>query len=1096
MFTLKILFLSYISARIVKVCNIKINVLFLISFLFITIPLITYGATYSTGIVQTSELNQNYELKVECLNENDESLSSYMSGKGEVPCSPSAKKIKFSDANFSLSLCPECEREPVAALYIEERDFQMYPLDQSETGCASDEVYYLRVTVDRDSAEFFQVDITNEDGTNEPLNLNVYTNYRVTPGCGFKNFAGEGNEIFEGDVAGDEDDEEVELVLYDDGTASIDEDTGPENIDESQQQVETNPNMSLGGLELTSKFEEKDISVVSHTSVGTKNPNRPVAVISRKDIELSGMTNLYDLLITRAHYNYFGMHRTLVLGSSYTTFLMDGRRLPDPNSNHIFNSGYVLKFLPLVAVDRIEILSGSATVLHGGQAVSGAVNIVLREEFEGLEIQLDLQRPTSAGANAEQGSMVWRGKVAEGHMMVAAETSQQEEIASADRKFSRAGWAEGGSFANTTGVSIGGNTVFIPTKSYDSQGQTTATHIPDAEGATVARLLGDCSKEDGYTGPLANPSGVPGIGCGFPYANTAWEVDRSERQSVFLSFDHPVGEDTEAYLGARIAQGKTAFRYAPSVGTFSFTPSSDVIDELTADPEINSLPDSLIIAHRFVGHGPRNWRSNLDEYDLTLGLRGKFQNNIGYDAHMRNYRYRDEENGDTFVSRRIVQDILKNPSADMAYDFSNPQSTDPAHLAAIRTSALQLDRQQGIEHRTARLTLNGETFTLPGGNTGWAVSTEIDNEEQYNKNRYSSMYGGDYEVFDSSDVLGSGGINFEGERQRISTMGELFLLPLKDWQVGLGTRYDDYDDVGGATSFQVSSAYQLNSVVSLRGAWGRGSRPPSLSSLHNSESLTHPYICDVQTYSGPLENCNHVQVRQLSGGNPELEPDEAKVLSFGGEVDLGFLALSSDWFGIQVKNTEAQMSTQNLIDMEAADKPLPAGVVIHRQGGNGSITQIDNPLVNTGETNASGIDTQVHMQWETVLADFFGNLRWLYMLDNEVRVDGDAQPGDFSKNRVHASIHAKRDNLTLGWSTYAVSSFDSPSSGHYDSWVGHDITFYLDEPFGLKGTKLSGGVFNVTDEEPSVNSVNPNDYSGDLDTQRGRTFFMGYKMIW
>ena len=107
------------------------------------------------------------------------------------------------------------------------------------------------------------------------------------------------------------------------------------------------------------------ISVASRIPSSPADAARPVAVIDREDIELSGMTNVHDLLADRSAYNGFGLHRPLVLGSGRAVFLIDGRRVPDPNAS------YVLEFLPVSAVERVEILSAGASALHAARPLPG-----------------------------------------------------------------------------------------------------------------------------------------------------------------------------------------------------------------------------------------------------------------------------------------------------------------------------------------------------------------------------------------------------------------------------------------------------------------------------------------------------------------------------------------------------------------------------------------------------------------------------------------------------------------------------------------------------------------------------------------------------
>ena len=240
-------------------------------------------------------------------------------------------------------------------------------------------------------------------------------------------------------------------------------------------------------------------------------------------------------------------------------------------------------------MERIEILSGSAAALHGGHAIAGAIDIVLRRGNEGVEASTFAARPTDAGGDMEQGSALWGGEVGQGHMTVAVDVFRRQEIPDAAREHSRAQWTPGGTFADASGVSVGGNTVFIATKSYDENGDVTAIHVPGVANRSIARPLGNCPGSM-YTGALADPLGSPGTGCGFAYADISWGMARYGRESLFLALDHPLGEGADAYLDIRAAKDETLERYAPSVGTFSVT-SETLRDQLLSDPEIDSLPE-------------------------------------------------------------------------------------------------------------------------------------------------------------------------------------------------------------------------------------------------------------------------------------------------------------------------------------------------------------------------------------------------------------------------------------------------------------------------------------------------------------------------
>ena len=53
--------------------------------------------------------------------------------------------------------------------------------------------------------------------------------------------------------------------------------------------------------------------------------------------------------------------------------------------------------IPLIAIDRVEVLKEGATAIYGSDAVAGVVNFILRDEFEGLSSALVTKKlPTVA----------------------------------------------------------------------------------------------------------------------------------------------------------------------------------------------------------------------------------------------------------------------------------------------------------------------------------------------------------------------------------------------------------------------------------------------------------------------------------------------------------------------------------------------------------------------------------------------------------------------------------------------------------------------------------------------------------------------------
>ena len=163
---------------------------------------------------------------------------------------------------------------------------------------------------------------------------------------------------------------------------------------------------------------------------------RPVVVITREDIELSGQESVADVL-RNSPVNTFGSSREVSgnnwlgqasidlhgIGGTRSLVLLDGRRMPrSPISANQFND---LNIIPLAAVDRIEILTDSASAIYGSDAIGGVINIILRKDYEGVEFGAALERPTREGADADSGAITIGGSTNRGRFPVWRRLPQQ-----------------------------------------------------------------------------------------------------------------------------------------------------------------------------------------------------------------------------------------------------------------------------------------------------------------------------------------------------------------------------------------------------------------------------------------------------------------------------------------------------------------------------------------------------------------------------------------------------------------------------------------------------------------------------------------------
>lgn len=146
--------------------------------------------------------------------------------------------------------------------------------------------------------------------------------------------------------------------------------------------------LAFGLFPLTAQAEVVELAstVVSATSTERTLKDAPasVAVITGEALSKRPVRNLEDALrgSEGLQFNGVGMSRRGVsirgMSSEHTLVLIDGKRI-SPSSGAIAHSDFDLGWIPVEAIERIEVVRGPMSSLYGSEALGGAVNVITRK---------------------------------------------------------------------------------------------------------------------------------------------------------------------------------------------------------------------------------------------------------------------------------------------------------------------------------------------------------------------------------------------------------------------------------------------------------------------------------------------------------------------------------------------------------------------------------------------------------------------------------------------------------------------------------------------------------------------------------------------
>ena len=176
----------------------------------------------------------------------------------------------------------------------------------------------------------------------------------------------------------------------------------------------------------------------------------PVISVSREDAARQGQNSLVHV-VRSIPQNFTGGQSTGVVGSGQngedsngstaidlrglgadaTLTLVNGHRM---SSDSAFQ-GVDISAIPVIAIDRIEVVADGASALYGSDAVGGVANVILRRDYDGLLTSVGLGGATDGGLFRQQYGAVAGKRWSGGGFMIAGEYLHSTAVTADQRPF-------------------------------------------------------------------------------------------------------------------------------------------------------------------------------------------------------------------------------------------------------------------------------------------------------------------------------------------------------------------------------------------------------------------------------------------------------------------------------------------------------------------------------------------------------------------------------------------------------------------------------------------------------------------------------------
>jgi iron complex outermembrane receptor protein len=833
-------------------------------------------------------------------------------------------------------------------------------------------------------------------------------------------------------------------------------------------------NLAIAQEESADKEQEFELIMVTGSFVrrseNFESPS-PLAVLDAGDIDAIGAKSIGDitqsLTINTGAENTpdaFSQNATAGtsninlrgLGVASTLILLNNKRqvvTAQPNNAGV-NFVDTSSLIPMIALNRMEIVKDGASALYGSDAVAGVVNFITKKNYEGAQITMDYQ-DGAHGDNKEYNVQgLWGAVGDDSNIMAAISYTNRSPMFVKDRRLSRP-QDDLSTLGNPGTFFIGG---VLP--------------VVDPTG---------CAE---FGGIPFDPIGLPDVTpfaegfCGFDYGKGYSYVPDESRVSAYFQATKQITENIEWTTEVSMARNRAERGGSPSfpILTLPTVPANHPNNPFGADVGFYGRAFGNDSNGQALPGDPANTES--DTFRFSTMMQGETGNGfweISYTAARNDFLFsvndtlgREIQNSlNGFGSNNC--DLVNGEAGVGGCEYYNPFSTsldtspNSQNVIDAFTARQSIDSVSNME--VAEAFYSTELFELDGGAVGIAVGAQY---------RYQDLIQ-DYDSLSNQDkftfVIGNPDV--EGEQDVVAMFAEI-ALPISDsLDAQFALRYEDYGGSTGDTiDYKLAASWRATEDFSLRASASSSFRAPSIFQRDGGGT-------SLNNMTDPLGGTSFAAAR--ASGNPDLVPEESTAFNIGISFEpVDDLSIEMDYWSFDFTNLIIQENFQAILNAEPQnpDRVVRAGDPL-----NGPVLQVNTTYVNASSLETSGLDIVTSYKIDTDVGTFSPNFTATYILAYDLvdpqagKIDG---AGVRNNGNIGVSSPELRANLGLNWKheNYSANIFARYIDSYKDdanafieikSQLTWDAQFNIDLG-GLLETDaayvLTFGGINLTDEKP------------------------------